>query len=686
MKLQVPTRALAVALAALAWAEVARAQATAVAVYPPSGSRFLPGQRFDLRVEGKGAAPFKASLTVNGKPIAFTSGSADPATTDGISPFDPKTGTGFGGFNVRGYALRKPGTYTLAATFTDGSGVPVTATSTVTVEPLPGEGAGIKNVVIFLGDGMGAAHRTAARIVSRGVTAGTPNGRLAMDTMPGVGLVSTHSLNSIITDSAPGMACYTTGNHFKNNQEGVFPANVTNPFYAPRVEYLGAYFHRTRGTALGIVTTADIEDATPAANAVYTQARGNGTGICDQYLDEADVAWTRGSGSGLKVLMGGGRRWFVPSTQRYSSRADASDYPALPADLLAGWSIPASGAGALDRNRDLLADFQTAGFSYADTKTALDARLAQHPDRLLGLFAWGNMNVALDKVAARRARAGLPGYSDQVVADHQAPDQPMLDEMTAAALSILGKHRQGYVLMVEGAHIDKQSHQMDAERAIGETIELDRAVQVALDHAKADGQTLVIVTADHECSGFALIGGLNGAVPSGQPSAGAKGLAGAHALPSDAAANDPATAPGRQWLVGTYDVAGFPSYKILPDGYPVSYDVEGKLLVGFGANGDRYENWLTPAKPSRESLTPTNLANELAALLYAPGTPVKRGEKANGYFIRGQAVGQEQAVHTASDVPLTAYARNPFAWLPFAGVYENTDVFFKIAQVMDRDR
>ena len=685
MKLEVRIRSVAVALAALVWAQAAAAQATAVAVYPPTGSRFLPGQRFDLRVEGKGAAPFGASLKVNGTPVRFTSGAGNPATTDGISPFDPATGKGFGGFNVRGYAIQKPGTYTLTATFTDGSGIPATATSTITVEPLPGEGAGIRNVVIFLGDGMGAAHRTAARIVSRGVTAGTPNGRLAMDTMPGVGLVSTHSLNSIITDSAPGMACYTTGNHFKNNQEGVFPANVTNPFYAPRVEYLGAYLHRTRGTALGIVTTADIEDATPAANAVYTQARGNGTGICDQYLDEADVGDTRAFGSGLKVLLGGGRRWFVPSTQRYSSRADGTDYAALPADLLAGWHLPASGAGALDKNRDLLADFQAAGFSYVDSRTALDGLPAKGPDRLLGLFAWGNMNVALDKISARRARAGLAGYSDAVVRDHQAPDQPMLEEMTTAALKVLERDRRGYVLMVEGAHIDKQSHQMDAERAIGETIEFDRAIQVALDHAKADGRTLVIVTADHECSGFALIGGLNGAIPAGQPNAGAAGLAGAHALPSDASALDPSAAPSRQWLVGTYDVAGFPRYTMLRDGYPASYDVEGKLLVGFGANGDRYESWLTPAKPSRESLTPTNLANELAALLYAPNVPVKRSEKADGYFIRGQAVGQEQAVHTASDVPLTAYARNPFAWLPFVGVYENTDVFFKIAQVMDRD-
>ena len=101
-----------------------------------------------------------------------------------------------------------------------------------------------KNIIIMLGDGMGVAHRAAARIVRYGVTAGRPNGFLAMDQFPGTGLITTHSLNSVVTDSSPGMACYSTGNHADNNQEGVFPAHVTNPFYAPRVEYMAEYLHR----------------------------------------------------------------------------------------------------------------------------------------------------------------------------------------------------------------------------------------------------------------------------------------------------------------------------------------------------------------------------------------------------------------------------------------------------------
>jgi len=679
------TLALAVALGVILSASAAQAQATSVAVWPANGARFLPGQRFDIRVEGKGTAPYSASLKINGRPVAFTSGTADPILTDGISK------AGWGGFNVRGHSLRKPGNYLLEATFKDASGVAVTASSFVAVEDVGGRGddddddrgrwrrgddrKGVKNVIIFLGDGMGVAHRTAARIVSRGVTAGTPNGRLAMDGMPGLGLVSTHSFNSIITDSAPGMSCYVSGNHNANGQEGVWPAlGVANVFHAPRIEYLGHYLHRTRGTALGIVSTADLEDATPAANAVFTQNRGNGTGIIDQYLDESDAAGTGQGGTGLKVLLGGGRRWFLPSTNTYSSRADATDYAALPADVLAGWKLPASAAGALDKDRDVIAGFISAGFAYADSKAALDAQLAAKPNKLLGLFAYGNMNTALDKLSARRFRADpASGYTDTVVQDHLAPDQPMLEEMTTAALSVLKKHRDGFVLTVEAAHIDKQSHQMDAERAIGETIEFDKAIAVGLDFAKRDGRTLVIVTADHECSGFALIGGLNTTI------------AGLKALPSDAATLDPATAPKRQAAVGVYDNAKFPSYTILPDGYPATFDIDGKLLVGFGGNGDRYENWVTPSKPSRESLTPSKLVTELTAKGYAPGQPVNRSEKAaDGYFIRGQAVGKDQAVHTASDIAVGAFASDPEAWLPFVGTYENTDVFFKIAQVMSR--
>jgi alkaline phosphatase len=627
---------------------------TQVTLVPPSGARFLEGQRFDIRVEGLGAGPFTAALAVDGVPVPFSSGEQNTTTTDGISP------AGWGGFNLRAHAIRRPGLHTLTATFADATG-PVTVTSTVQVVGISAdrehgrESGGARNIIILLGDGMGVSHRTAARIVKYGVSGGDPNGRLEMDSFPGLGLVSTHSLNSIITDSAPGMACYSTGSHANNNQEGVYPAHVTSPFFQPRVEYMGEYLHRVKGTSLGIVTTADVEDATPAANAVHTGNRNAGTGIADQYLDER-------SSSGLAVLLGGGRRWFLPSTQFGSSRSAATDYSGLPADVLAGWKLPAAAAGSADPGRDLLGEFKTAGFTYVEDAATLKGVASSPPRKLLGLFGYGNMNVALDKVAKRR---GTPLPDGTYVVDHyHAPDQPMLDEMAEAALGVLSQNHRGFVLMIEGAHIDKQSHLMDADRAMGEVLEFDRAVGVARRFADENEGTVVVVLADHECSGFSLIGALTG------------GVAAARALPSDAAVLDPAAVPARQKVAGTYDAAGFPRYAFLADGYPATMDVDGKMLVGYGASGDRYETWLSKPLPVIDSLLPDAFKKELKGKTYG-SEPIQRVSDANGFYLRGNVTGG-QAVHTAADIPISAYSSGSDVWREFVGIQTNTDVFFKL--------
>jgi alkaline phosphatase len=631
-----------------------------VSVTPPNNARFIAGQRFDLRVEGKGVGPFLSTLTIDGVPQTFTSGTQNSVTTDGI------TSNGYGGFNLRGYSNLRPGRHQIVATFTDATGTSKVESS-FEIEHVGGFNPSVRNIIILLGDGMGTAHRTAARLVRYGATLGDPNGYLAMDGFPATGMITTHSLNSVITDSAPGMSGYVSGTHQKNGQEGVYPANVVNPFFAPRVEYLSEFLHRRLGRSLGLVTTADVEDATPAANAVHTANRSAGTGIVDQYFDESDAGGNYRHGTGLKVLMGGGRRWFLPSGEFGSSRADSSDYPALPADLVSAWNLDPDLAGSLDSNRDLISDFTDTGFSYAESATELTALTSQStvPEKLLGLFAYGNMNVALDKLAKRR-NTPLRGSTSFVVDEYHAPDQPMLDEMTAAALKVLSRRNtRGFTLLVEGAHIDKQSHAMDAERAVGDTIEFDRAVAVARHFAdNVDSRTLVIVLADHECSGFSIIGALN-ATPEA-----------VLAQSADGSVLDPNTKPGRQGFVGTYDSAGFPVYNILADGYPETYDVAGKLLFGFGANGDRYETWLTQPKPIIDSLLSASIVSELNSLGY-PKQPANRSN-VDGYFIRGQAVGRDQAVHTATDIPISAYSPRSRVAQQFVGVQRNTDVFAKL--------
>src|SRR5262245_35867342 len=95
---------------------------TEVTVTPANGTRFVLGQKFDLRVAGKGAGPFSATIVVDVVPLQFTSGAQSSLTTDGI------TAAGYGGFNLRGYANFLPGSHTITATFTDSTGT-VTVTS-----------------------------------------------------------------------------------------------------------------------------------------------------------------------------------------------------------------------------------------------------------------------------------------------------------------------------------------------------------------------------------------------------------------------------------------------------------------------------------------------------------------------------------------------------------------------------
>ncbi len=163
-------------------------------------------------------------------------------------------------------------------------------------------------MILLIGDGMGVAHRTAGRILSKGYTRGKANGTLAMDRLPFNGLLMTSSLNSLITDSAPGAHNYSTGNKTNNGMEGVFPDNTAAADDNPRVEFLSEWLTRHYGTVTGIVSDAFITDATPGAFLAHTQDRGNGTLIASQYVDNA-------AQTNLKVLLGGGGYHFIPKSQ-----------------------------------------------------------------------------------------------------------------------------------------------------------------------------------------------------------------------------------------------------------------------------------------------------------------------------------------------------------------------------------
>lgn len=649
------TLGLALATASQAAPLVSRLTPPSNALVPTAAtlSRFLPGQKFDLQATlqpDAGTRITSVVFAVDDQPVATLNNDGSEADQFVANTSLVKNGlvkglkAGTVVASVRGYAQSKPGVHSLTVTVQDSSGASTTRLGNFEVVAIQARnGQPAKNIIFMLGDGMGAAHRTAARIMAKGYLQGKAQDLLAMDTLPYTGMVMTSSLNAIVTDSAPGMANYVTGNKGANNQEGVFPDDTTAAFDNPRIEYLSEYLHRIKGTALGLVTTADVFDATPAANAVHTASRGMGTGIVDQYLDDRHL-------TGLKVLMGGGRKWFLPNPSNEtkpqalngSQRRDGSDY-LLPPDIVKGWN---ASPGALDSGRDLIADFQAAGYAYAPDRATLDQ--LGTPDKLLGLFAYSNMNVAYDKINGRRGKSS-------VVADYGFPDQPMLDEMAATALRVLSKgNAKGFVLLVEGASIDKQSHLMDTDRWILETLEFDRAVQLAKDYAAAHPDTVLIVTADHECSGAAIIGA---ATVSDQ------------ALRATAAT----AAEKRDKVVGTYEKSKFPEYTILADGYPATTDIDRKMLIGYGANADRYEAWVSNPQPTQDEQQP--FVGQAPLNTY-PANPSVRNNS-SGYLVTGQVPGT-QAVHTATDVPLSASGRG--AQL-FTGVFDNTDVFFKLGQL-----
>ena len=601
----------------------------------PIISRFLPGQRFDLQ----------ATISPDsGQTIVSVQFLLDGASLDGLVSMIPATAQGLATDTVvaslRAQSFIIPGVHRLLVRGEQSDGQRVSAEGNLEIIPITATSWRAKNIIILIGDGMGIAHRTAARIMGHGVSLGKAKSPLAMDQFPFTGLVTTHSLNSIVTDSSPGASCYATGNKANNNQHGVFPDDTVAAFDNPRVESIGEFLHRTEGRALGIVTTTDLFDSTPAAFGSHTQSRSASTGIIDEFFDER-------ASTGLTVLLGGGRKWFLPASVPGSARTAATDY-VLPADVAKAWGVP---AGAIDPNRDLLSEFVNDGFTYVADAAALSSA---PPDtkKLIGLFNLSNMNVAKDKIDKRRS-PGNPG----VVDDFGFPDQPMLDEMAEKALQVLSQQPQGFVVMIEGGSIDKMSHLMDSERWILDTIEFDRAIARCRRFALSHPDTLVVVTADHECAGANIIGASRVS----------------HTNLVARAASGGGTNQLRTGVVGTLEQAGFPRYVTAEDGYPASTDIDNRMLIGYACNADRYEDWLTNPLPMQHA------SHGIATTPPLPGYPqsLTGRDTAGGQFITGQ-IADPIATHTASDIPLSAMGRNAAI---FSGVLDNTDVFFKIMQV-----
>ncbi len=317
-----------------------------------------------------------------------------------------------------------------------------------------------KNVILFIGDGMSPAHRVAARLLSKGIAEGKSLGKLAMDDMPHMALVATAGSDSIITDSANSASAYATGHKTAVNAMGVYADRTANPFDDPKVETITSLAKRRLGLGIGIVTNTEVEDATPAAMVAHTRRRAAYDEIVEQFFAARP-----------DVLMGGGSANFLPQGAPGSKRKDDIDY---------------------------IARFRDAGYPVATTAGELNALAAKSDTRqLLGLFATGNMDGALDRKFLKGG--GVKKF----------PEQPDLTEQVQAALNVLSKNEAGFFLMVESGMIDKYAHLLDMERAVYDTIMLDNAVRLARDWARARGDdTLILVVADHNHPN-SLVGTIN---------------------------------------------------------------------------------------------------------------------------------------------------------------------------------
>lgn len=627
--------------------------AQSVKIVLPEKTRLLQGQLVDLVLEVRNAT------TVTG--LQVMAGSADITSKFKTQPaaFDCD---GSKGVSVRANlaSFDTPGDFKLVVNLT-ADGIAVTDSRSISVKEFNPPSGQRRNVVLFIGDAMGTAYRDAARLVSRAIV--DSNGKnslregfydnlLEMDKMPVSGMSITHAYDSVVPDSANTGSAWATGNksfvngvnviadgtdcqwRFNGQQNAATMQYITDN---PRIETLWQYLKRRFGYRTGIVTTAAVTDATPAVEGSYVGYRQARLEIARQYRENPMLS----GAPAFDVILGGG--------------AD-----------------PFTAAGRTDK-RDLIGEFQSLGFRYVTTAT--DLQRVQLGERVIGLFKGSaspapasngiatasdvNMDVAYDKLRLTRPasepEANLGAWTDQ----------PLLELMTQKAIDSLANGgpfgNTPFILMVEGASIDKQSHPNQAAGTIWDTIEFDRAVGVARSWAskRQTKDTLVVVTADHDQS-MSIIGVSN--TPDTEYFNRSKGET----------VSFRSTGSGDQ----AFTVYG-DSYSNVRAGTPFINDQTGSSNnTGTRGMPGTFPQ-ASPANTPETSTYSTYAGFTAYRLDPATGFPVNSGDG-----IRRLAVGYRTGDHTGSSVPVTA--EGPGA-LMFTGYLDETDIFFRIASVMSND-
>ncbi|WP_054180511.1 alkaline phosphatase [Trabulsiella odontotermitis] len=328
-----------------------------------------------------------------------------------------------------------------------------------------------KNIILLIGDGMGDSEITAARNYAEGA-GGYFKG---IDALPLTGQYTHYALDKktgkpdYVTDSAASATAWSTGVKTYNGALGV---DIHEKDHTTILEMAKA-----AGLKTGNVSTAELQDATPAALVSHVTSRKcYGPGVTSEQCP-GNALEKGGKGSITEqllnaradVTLGGGAKTF-------SETATAGEW----------------------QGKTLREQAQARGYQLVSDASSLAAITEANQDKpLLGLFSDGNMPVRWEG-----PKASFHGNIDKPAVTctpnpKRGASVPTLAQMTEKAISLLSNGEKGFFLQVEGASIDKQDHAANPCGQIGETVDLDEAVQKALEFAKKDGNTLVIVTADH---------------------------------------------------------------------------------------------------------------------------------------------------------------------------------------------
>ena len=335
-----------------------------------------------------------------------------------------------------------------------------------------------RNVIVFLGDGMGVATVTAARIMDGQFKGGQGEDNvLSFETFPYVALSKTYTSDNQIGESAGTITAIMTGVKTASgvigvkdtagiryeNGKPVVPADCgASAGLTTALEYA-----EKGGMATGVVTTPRLTHATPAGTYAHVPNRNweSDADIAGRFPEAAkhckDIAAQLidfPHGDGIEVAMGGGRTNFLPNTEE---------------------DPEASVTGRRLDGRDLTAEWRAkhTGAAYVWNARQLEALDPKAPGPVLGLFEPSHMHYEADRA---EDKAG----------------EPSLSEMTSFAIRKLATNKKGYFLLIEGGRIDHAHHAGNAYRALTDTIEFAKAVQAAMDLTK-ESDTLIIVTADH---------------------------------------------------------------------------------------------------------------------------------------------------------------------------------------------